>query len=205
MQKSTCKNPRFFTWTRVFGFQDCCSLPFYIVKILNETGCCEVLGYLEVLRAISQYTRTTMSPSCPISQRRIDTNLVRVISFQVFLFTVLFAITGYEFFIFFVLFDFIARVFRQETLSPFAQIAKRILEQWNVKPHYSDESPKRFALYLGLGVTLVIVLFTLMGYEKTAVGVALILMICSFLEVLFDFCIGCKLYYVLQLVKGMSA
>jgi len=145
-----------------------------------------------------------MSPSCPISQRRIDTNLVRVISFQVLLFTLLFAVTQVKLFILIVLIDFIARVFRKEGYSLFAQTAKLILRQWGANPRYADESPKRFALYLGLGTTAAIVLLSVAGLLKAAVGVALILIICAFLEVLFDFCIGCKLYYVLQLVKVMK-
>ncbi len=142
-----------------------------------------------------------MSPSCPISQRRIDTNIVRVVSFQLFLFTLLFAVTRNDLFIFVVLYDFAARVFRQERYSPFAQIAKTVLKHWDVTPNFSDESPKRFALYLGFITSIAITLFALLGLVKTALFVAFILMICAILEVLFDFCIGCKLYYVLQLTK----
>jgi hypothetical protein len=113
-------------------------------------------------------------------------------------------VTQLKLFILIVLIDFIARVFRKEGYSPFAQTAKLILRQWGASPHYADESPKRFALYLGLGTTVAIVLLSVAGLFKAAVVVALILIICAFLEVLFDFCIGCKLYYVLQLVKVMK-
>ncbi len=142
-----------------------------------------------------------MSPSCPISQRRIDTNVVRIVSFEVLLFTLLFAVTRNEFFMFTVLYDFTARVFRKENYSPFAQIAKFVLKYWNAAPAYSDESPKRFALYLGFAISVAITLFALFGFVKTALIIAVILMICAILEVLFDFCIGCKLYYALQLTK----
>ncbi len=142
-----------------------------------------------------------MSPSCPISNRRIDTNLVRVISFQVLVFTVLFAVTHSFFFLYVILFDFTMRAVRQEQWSPFARAGKFILKQWQVDPKYSDESPKRFALYLGLATTFLITFIALFGYFKLASLVALILIFCAFLEVLFDFCIGCKLYYALQLAK----
>jgi len=128
-----------------------------------------------------------MSPSCPISNKRIDTNLVRVISFQVLLFTVLFSVTHSLLFVFVILFDFMMRVFRKEKVSPFYVTATFILKHWNTVPRYSDESPKRFALYLG---TAAITVFALFGFIKVAIFVALILIICTFLEVLFDFCIG---------------
>jgi len=142
-----------------------------------------------------------MSPSCPISNRRIDTNLVRVISFQVLLFTVIFSVTHISIFIYIVLFDFVMRVFRMERFSPFWQSATFLLKHWNTVPKYTDESPKRFALYLGLFTTVVIAALALFGFLKTATFVALVLIVCAFLEVLFDFCIGCKLYYALQLSK----
>ena len=142
-----------------------------------------------------------MSPSCPISNRRIDTNLVRVISFQVLLFTLLFAVIQIKLFIFIMFFDFIIRALRQERYSLFTQMGKLILKQWKAIPKYSDEAPKRFALYLGLAITLIISLFSLLGFAKMATAIAFVLIICAFLEALFDFCIGCKLYYALQLCK----
>lgn len=142
-----------------------------------------------------------MSPSCPISNKRIDTNLVRVISFQVLLFTVIFSVTHMGIFIYIVLFDFMMRVFRQERFSPFWLSARSLLTHWNTVPKYTDESPKRFALYLGLITTAAITVLALLGYFKAATFVALVLIICAFLEVLFDFCIGCKIYYALQLSK----
>ena len=145
-----------------------------------------------------------MSPSCPISNKRIDTNLVRVVSFQVLLFTVLFSVTHSLLFVFVILFDFMMRIFRKEKFSPFYVTATYILKRWNTVPRYSDESPKRFALYLGLLTTVAITVFAVFGFIKVAIFVALILIICTFLEVLFDFCIGCKIYYALQLVKVMK-
>jgi len=50
-----------------------------------------------------------------------------------------------------------------------------------------------------LFTTVVIAALALFGFLKTATFVALVLIVCAFLEVLFDFCIGCKLYYALQL------
>jgi len=142
-----------------------------------------------------------MSPSCPISNRRVDTNLVRIISFQVLLFTVLFSVTHSTLFLYVVLFDFMMRVARLDRFSPFYRAGKFLLHHWHTVPKFTDESPKRFALYLGLAVTVAMTLFALLGYFKIAILVAMILIFCAFLEVLFDFCIGCKLYYALQLAK----
>ena len=143
-----------------------------------------------------------MSPSCPISSRRVDSNMVKVISFQVALFTVALLVTQELFFALVLLFDFLMRTLRKPSLSPFHVIGKFILEGWNVAPKLCDESPKRFALYLGLVISLLLVFLFVAGLSVVATGIAVILLTCALLETLFDFCIGCKIYYVIQMIKG---
>ncbi|EIF51530.1 DUF4395 domain-containing protein [Sulfurovum sp. AR] len=144
-----------------------------------------------------------MSPSCPISTRRVDANMVRIISFQVALFTLLFLITQQSFFVWVILFDFFMRALRLLNFSLFQIIGKFVLKGWGVAPKLCDESPKRFALYLGLVTSLIIVVFYFAGFILFATVVAVILLICALLETVFDFCIGCKLYYAIQIGKGL--
>ncbi len=144
-----------------------------------------------------------MSPSCPISTRRVDANMVRMISFQVALFTLIFLITQESSFAWVILFDFLMRAFRLSSFSPFEMIGKFVLRGWGVAPKLCDESPKRFALYLGLITSLFIVVFYFAGFTLFATILAVILLICALLETVFDFCIGCKLYYAIQIGKGL--
>jgi len=143
-----------------------------------------------------------MSQSCPISLRRVDSNMVRVISFQVALFTVILLITQETTFALIILFDFIMRTLRLANLSPFHIVSKFVLNGWGVAPKLCDESPKRFALYLGLVASLFLVVFYMAGFTVFATIITIILLICALLETLFDFCIGCKIYYAIQIVKG---
>lgn len=145
-----------------------------------------------------------MSPSCPISVRRVDSNMVRVISFQVALFTVALLFTQEVFFALVLFFDFLMRVARKPNLSPFHVIGKFILEGWNIAPKLCDESPKRFALYLGLVISMVLVLLFAAGLSVVATMIALVLLVCALLETLFDFCIGCKIYYAIQIMNAMK-
>ena len=145
-----------------------------------------------------------MSPSCPISTRRVDTNMVRIISFQIAIFTLLLIFTQKNFLALILLFDFSMRALRMTEWSPFHTLGKFILNRWGVEPKLSDESPKRFALYLGLMISLLLALFYLSGSVQTATVIATILLACALLETLFDFCIGCKIYYVLQLIKAYN-
>jgi len=144
-----------------------------------------------------------MSPTCPISARRVDANMVRVISFQVAIFTVALLITQESLFVLVLLFDFVVRTLRKPALSPFHTIGKFILTRWGVEPKLCDELPKRFALYMGLVVSLVLTSLYIIGLTYTATVIAMILLICALLETLLDFCIGCKIYYAIQILKGI--
>jgi len=143
-----------------------------------------------------------MAQVCPISPRRVDSNMVRAISFQVALFTVILLITKESAFAAILLFDFFMRTLRQSHLSPFHLVSKFVLTGWGVAPKLCDESPKRFALYLGLVISLFLVVFYAAGFTSFATAIAVILLICALLETLFDFCIGCKIYYAIQIGKG---
>ena len=146
----------------------------------------------------------TTSYSCPISTKRVDANMVRAISFQVALFAVILLFTQESFFALVLLFDFTVRTLRLSKLSPFHLIAQFLLTGWGIAPKLCDESPKRFALYLGLVMTLTLAIVFAAGLTTIATFIAVILLICALLETLFDFCIGCKIYYAIQLIKAMG-
>ncbi|MCW8820918.1 MAG: DUF4395 domain-containing protein [Sulfurovum sp.] len=129
--------------------------------------------------------------------------MARIISFQVALFTMIFLVSQESFFIFVILFDFFIRALRQSNFSPFQIVATFALKGWGIAPKLCDESPKRFALYLGLVTSLFIVIFFVAGFTTLATVLSIILLICALLETLFDFCIGCKIYYVIQISKGL--
>jgi len=142
-----------------------------------------------------------MSPSCPISSVRVDSHLVRVISVQVALITLIVMITQFKFLSLLLFLDFLLRVFRLSNLSPFSLLGNKILAYYSVEPKYCDESPKRFALYLGLSVSFFIACFFFIGMGTLAVTFSFVLLICALLETLFDYCIGCKIYYAIQITK----
>jgi hypothetical protein len=132
----------------------------------------------------------------------VDANMARMISSQVALFAALFLFTQINLFLFIIIFDFIVRAFRKSELSLFSMSAKIILSVLGAAPRPCDESPKRFALYLGLGTALAALGLFSTGFVAAAAVIAVILLSCALLEALFDFCIGCRIYYAIQLTKA---
>lgn len=140
---------------------------------------------------------------CPISFNRVDSNIVRGIAFVVVLVTLLLLMTKESVFAFILLFDFMVRSMRLSHLSLFYMISKFVLKCWGVAPKLSDEAPKRFALYLGLVASFLLFISSIFGFGLLTLWVAIILLTCALLETAFDYCIGCKIYYYMQVLRGI--
>lgn len=138
-----------------------------------------------------------MSPVCPISNRRIDSNMVRFISVEIVITAIFLLLTQHIVFALLFLIDFSFRILRLREYSPFSIVASYALKNMNITPRMSDEAPKRFALYLGWSMTILMTFFALLGYGHTVTFFAWILLACSLMEAVFEFCVGCTLYHYL--------
>lgn len=100
--------------------------------------------------------------------------------------------------------DFALRSSRYASYSPLVVVAKYILDFFCVHAKLSDEAPKKFARYLGLVSSFFIVLFSFSGWVKVSMIIAVILVLCAFFEAAFDYCVGCKIYHLIQMTKLKS-
>ena len=142
-----------------------------------------------------------MTQSCPISFNRVDANLVRIIAVQVIAIALLLLFTQELIFALILFFDFSVRILKLKHLSIFAHVAHFSIKYFQLEPKLCDEAPKRFALYLGV---IIIVLFTLLYFFKLIILASIlvsILLLCAFLEATLDYCIGCKIYHLLQYIQ----
>ena len=142
-----------------------------------------------------------MTQTCPISFNRVDANLVRIVAVEVFTVALLLLFTHELVFALILLFDFSVRLLNYKQFSLFCIIAKSIITNFELKAKLCDEAPKRFALYLGLGVIALFTVLFALGFNTIASVFVVILLICASLEALFDYCIGCKIYFLLQLLS----
>ena len=141
-----------------------------------------------------------MAQTCPISVNRIDAHLVRVVASEVVVVALLLLITHSLMLSLLLLFDFSVRAFRLRKLSPFVFLAGVIIEIFHIDAQPCDEGPKRFALYLGIGMVVSFTFLYAFGFSSFASILVGILLLCAFLEAAFDYCIGCKIYYFIQIV-----
>lgn len=139
-----------------------------------------------------------MGQSCPISLKNIDSNIVRLIALQSGLIATVYILSNAPIFATILLFDFTVRALRVAKFSPFTLLAKTIVKLLQLKPKPTDEAPKRFALFIGLLLLIVVHLFLVFDLDSYARYAVFILIVCAFLESFFDYCIGCKVYWLFK-------
>jgi len=98
------------------------------------------------------------------------------------------------------LYDFIVRGVKLSKLSLFAIIAKVATKVLKLKPKPTDEAPKRFALFIGLLMLIIINVLVFISQLDIATAITIILIVCASLEAFFDYCVGCKVYWIIKKV-----
>ena len=139
-----------------------------------------------------------MEKSCPVNFQMLDENQVRIQAFIITLSAIGFIFTGSIVFALLLLYDFAVRLFISARLSIFVQVALLILSLFKIPKSLVDSAPKLFASKIGLIFSLAIVISASMGFSNIAVVFAIILAICAGAEAVFNYCIGCKFYTILQ-------
>ena len=142
-----------------------------------------------------------VTQTCPISFNRVDANFVRIIAAQVISIALLLIFTQELIFALILFFDFSVRILNLKKLSILAYIAQYIIKYFQIEAELCDEAPKRFALYVGI---IIITIFTLLYFLKLNIMASIlvsILLLCAFLEATFDYCVGCKVYHLLQYIR----
>ena len=134
--------------------------------------------------------------SCPISFIKIDANIVRINAFYILVLFSLYLLSMNKFIILFLLTDFAIRLFVSKSYSPLYFLSSRTKELLRVKTKLEDNAPKTLATYFGFLFLSLILLFDLLHVETLFYATSGVLLVCLFLELAFDYCLGCKIYYL---------
>jgi hypothetical protein len=131
---------------------------------------------------------------CPISEKRVNTAVVRthaLISVAVLL---AFIFTQNLFVALFLLSDFLVRVLNFPRLSLLGVVARWIVNTLGIQGKQENAGPKLFAARIGLLFTLIIAGSLIFGSVTLSVYAAIVLAFFSFLEGAFGFCVACVIY-----------
>jgi hypothetical protein len=93
---------------------------------------------------------------------------------------------------------FCARALTGPTLSPFGQLATRVIAPRLGPPRYVSGPPKRFAQGMGAAMSTAAAVLALGGAHTAATIVLLVLIAAATLESVFALCLGCKVFALLM-------
>lgn len=93
---------------------------------------------------------------------------------------------------------FLARVLTGPTLSPFGQLATRVVAPHLGAPKHVAGAPKRFAQGIGLAVTTVATVLLAAGHPGGTQVLLAVLVVAAGLESIFAFCLGCHAFSLLM-------
>jgi hypothetical protein len=139
-----------------------------------------------------------MAPACRITFRQIDGTIVRINALSLSLMLLGYLVSGQIIFIYILGVDLIVRLFINKRLSPINQVSRLIKVMLRAKTHNTDAGAKRLASYFALGFSWTIVSLHALGLVQEAKILASVFILFSSLEVFFNFCVGCKIYYIFK-------
>ncbi|DAB30564.1 MAG TPA: hypothetical protein CFH84_03355 [Sulfurimonas sp. UBA12504] len=139
-----------------------------------------------------------MNYSCPMSFKQIDSNVSRITSFIVASFVLAYLYFEAVFILYLIAFDFIMRLFITKDSSVFYMSALLLFDIFNIKEKFVDSGSKRLAAYFGLAFVLMLIVAHSFHSWILTLLIAIVFLTCSLLDVFLDFCLGCKIYYIIK-------
>ena len=136
--------------------------------------------------------------SCPVIFKKINQNVVRVMAGLVCTIAVIFIISPQLWLLTLLLYDFLVRSLDYKKASPLFYGARIIANMLKLEKIEIDAGPKEFALKIGFVFVLISFIMFALGEAMAAVLVVGVLLVCAFLEVTFNYCIGCQIYIILK-------
>ncbi len=137
--------------------------------------------------------------SCPISFVKYDNTVSRIIS----LLTAL-VLGVYLFFelpvavVVFLFIDLVMRVFFQSSYSPLYHLAVSIKKALGLPSVFKDGASKRLASYFGMLFLVLVISLDLLHASYAHFIVSGIYLFCLLLDTFLDFCLGCRIYYIIK-------
>ena len=142
-----------------------------------------------------------MAQACPLVYRQVDATLTRINALWTVTCAMMYLITQQPWWMLLLGTDFAIRLYGPRSLSPFLAASKVLKGVLRLRTRMSDAGPKRLAAQFGLLFSVTVLGCHGAGFVAAAQTVGAILALCASLELLFNYCVGCRIYYLWQMLK----
>lgn len=139
-----------------------------------------------------------MAQVCPLIFRQIDGTLARISAVFVSFLVILFLSTMHIIFIYFIIIDFLMRLCGLKQYSLIQQLSILSKRIFSLKTDMTDAGAKRLAAGFGLFFMLLLIIEYHLKSDVLIFTTAAVFLMCSFLEIVFSYCIGCKVYFLIK-------
>jgi len=139
-----------------------------------------------------------MSQACPIAFRQIDGTVARINAVGVSVMLMLFLFSDQVLFLYLLAADFAMRLYGSKAYSPINRISIFIKNLFGFATKMTDAGAKRLAAQFGLLFVVLLIIAWHFNIVPMVVGVSAVFLTCIALEILFNFCVGCKIYFIIK-------
>ncbi len=139
-----------------------------------------------------------MSNACPVNFIKVDSNVSRISAFIVGLMVLGYLYTQNIYILVFLFVDFILKLFVNPGISPVMIFAEFLKSLFKIKTKYTDGGAKKLAGYFGLFFVTSLLMTHFLHIWLLSFGIAVVFLSCSLLDVFFNYCIGCQIYFIIK-------
>lgn len=137
-----------------------------------------------------------MSQACPLLFRQVDANISKMSAIIVSIGMIAYLLTMQKIILILIIIDFILRLSMHKGFSPVFRVSCFIKRVLNLPTRLEDAGAKRLAAIFGLTFSIAMLGFDFSGLILGIWIVAAIFITCVVLDLLFDYCIACKVYSI---------
>lgn len=135
-----------------------------------------------------------MSLSCPLLFRQVDATVSKITTIIVIIFLGIYFISSWVPVLFFLIMDLAIRLSGHKEHSPIYMTAGCIQGIFDLPSKMEDAGGKRLAAFFGLIFILGILISHFFALFTLQIAIAGLFLICAFPDILFNYCIACKIY-----------
>ncbi len=139
-----------------------------------------------------------MSQACPLLFRQIDGTVTRINAVSVIVLVALFMSTSQTIWLYLLGIDFMIRLYGSKSYSPVHRLSMWIKQLFRLPTKMTDAGAKRLAAHFGVLFIVLLLLSSYMHLETLKIALGALFLLCAGLELLFDYCVGCKIYFLFK-------
>lgn len=139
-----------------------------------------------------------MSYTCPLNFELVDSNASRLASLSVASLVIAYLLTNNEYILYFLIVDFIVKLYIDKKYSLLGWLALKLRSLFKMEEKFADGGAKRLAAIFGFVFVILLLITHFVCLDIMTYIVAAIFLSCSLLDVFFNFCLGCRVYFIVK-------